>query len=151
MFLNNKRRSADAHSQENTCVEFSSSTLLKRDASTGVLILQIFEEHLRTVASKVTLESDCLEFCLWTVTFKTILTWQYYKNTSRFQTRPWNTIQRICHPLRYLLNLGSICLSLTVTTRWKQTLVVLGLLVATVKPLYDQEDYCVRIIHAETH
>ena len=75
MFLNNKRRSADAHSQENTCVEFSSSTLLKRDASTGVLILQIFEEHLRTVASKVTLESDCLEFCLWTVTFKTILTY----------------------------------------------------------------------------
>ena len=33
-----------------------------------------FEEHLRTAASELTLEGDCLELCLWTVAFKTILT-----------------------------------------------------------------------------
>ena len=33
-----------------------------------------FEEHLRTAASEITLESDCLELCFRTVAFKTILT-----------------------------------------------------------------------------
>ena len=33
-----------------------------------------FGEHLRTTASELTLESDCLELCFWTVAFKTILT-----------------------------------------------------------------------------
>ena len=31
------------------------------------------EEHLRTAASELTLESDCFEVCFWTVAFKTIL------------------------------------------------------------------------------
>ena len=26
-----------------------------------------FEEHLRTAASELTLESDCLELCIWTI------------------------------------------------------------------------------------
>ena len=52
---------------KNTCVGVSSSTLLKRDSKTGVL-------HMRTAASEMTLESDCLELCFWTVPFKTILT-----------------------------------------------------------------------------
>ena len=26
-----------------------------------------FEEHLRTVASELTLESDCLELCIWSI------------------------------------------------------------------------------------
>ena len=34
----------------------------------------IFEEHLHTAASEVTLESDCLVFFFWRVAFKTILT-----------------------------------------------------------------------------
>ena len=33
-----------------------------------------FEEHLRTAASKLTLESNCLKLRFWTVAFKTILT-----------------------------------------------------------------------------
>ena len=33
-----------------------------------------FEEHLRTAASELTLRSDCLDLCFWTVAFKTILT-----------------------------------------------------------------------------
>ena len=32
-----------------------------------------FEEHLRTAASELTLESDCFILCFWTVVFKTIL------------------------------------------------------------------------------
>ena len=33
-----------------------------------------FEEHLRTAACELTLRSDYLELCFWTVAFKTILT-----------------------------------------------------------------------------
>ena len=33
-----------------------------------------FEEHMRTAASELTLRSDCLELCFWTVAVKTILT-----------------------------------------------------------------------------
>ena len=46
-----------------------------------------FKEHMHMVASELTLRSDCLELCVWTVTFKTILSQKCYKNTSRFQTR----------------------------------------------------------------
>ena len=53
-----------------------------------------FEEHLRTTASGLTLQSDCLKPCFWTVAFKTILTQYYYKNTSGFQLRASNTIRR---------------------------------------------------------
>ena len=34
-----------------------------------------YEEHLCAVASELTLQTDCLEFCFWTVAFKTILAW----------------------------------------------------------------------------
>ena len=44
----------------------------------------------------ITLGSDCLELWCGVVAFKTILTQQYYKNTSRFQTRALNEIRRIC-------------------------------------------------------
>ena len=40
--------------------------------------------------------SDCLKIYFWAVAFKPILTQQYYKNTSHFQTRVLNTIQHIC-------------------------------------------------------
>ena len=53
-----------------------------------------FKEHLRTAASGLTLQSDCLKLCFWTVAFKTILTQYYYKNTSGFQLRALNTIRR---------------------------------------------------------
>ena len=53
-----------------------------------------FEEHLRTAASGLTLQNDCLKLCFWTVAFKTILTQYYYKITSGFQLRALNTIQR---------------------------------------------------------
>ena len=33
-----------------------------------------FEEHLRAAASELSLRSDCLEICFWTVAFKTSLT-----------------------------------------------------------------------------
>ena len=73
-----------------------SLTLFKRVSNTGVLLLRnfkntYFEEHLRTDASELTLESDCLELCFWTVAFKTILNWKCYKNTNRFQTRSLET------------------------------------------------------------
>ena len=45
------------------------------------------EEHLRTAASEVTLGSDCLGLSFWRIAFKTVLTYQYYKNISCFQTR----------------------------------------------------------------
>ena len=41
---------------------------------------------------KLTLGSDCLELQFWTGAFTNILTQQYYKNTSRFQTRALNKI-----------------------------------------------------------
>ena len=40
----------------------------------------------------LSLGRDCLELCFWRVAFKIILTQQYYKNTSRFQTRALSTI-----------------------------------------------------------
>ena len=46
-----------------------------------------FEEHLRTASYEVTLGSYCLGLSFWRVAFKTILTSEYYKYTSRFQTR----------------------------------------------------------------
>ena len=57
-----------------------------------------FEEHLRTTAFELTLCSDSLELCFWTV-FKMILTRWYYKNTSCFQTKALNKIWRICRLL----------------------------------------------------
>ena len=33
-----------------------------------------FKKHLRTAASELALEIDCLRLCFWTVAFKTILT-----------------------------------------------------------------------------
>ena len=45
-----------------------------------------FEKHLHTVASELTLKSDCLKLCFW-ITFKTISTQEKYKSTSHFQTR----------------------------------------------------------------
>ena len=53
-----------------------------------------FEKHLRMAASELALRSDYLEFCFW-IAFKTILTKQYYKNTSRFQNRTLNKIRHI--------------------------------------------------------
>ena len=69
-----------------------------------ILKIIYFEEHLRTAASELTLESDCLEFYFWTVTFKTILTRKYYKTTSRFQTRALNIIRRICCLIVFVFN-----------------------------------------------
>ena len=40
----------------------------------GIFKNTYFEEHLRTAASTLTLESDCLELCFCTVAFKTIQT-----------------------------------------------------------------------------
>ena len=68
------------------------STLLKRDSNTVCYCCEIFkntyfEEHLRTTASELTLENECLKLCFWTVAFKTILTRSYYKITSHFQAK----------------------------------------------------------------
>ena len=74
-------------------------------------------------ASELTLRSYCLERCFWTVAFKTILTCNITKKTSRFQTRALNTIQHIwCRFVWYDHHLW--------LTFKKQTLVVLGLLVS---------------------
>ena len=54
-----------------------------------------FEEHLCTAASEVTLEGDCLGLSFWRNAFKS-LTYKYYKNVGRFQTRALNTIGCIC-------------------------------------------------------
>ena len=47
-------------------------------------------------ASELTLGSDWLELCFWTVAFKTILThYCCYKNISHFQTRAVNIFQHV--------------------------------------------------------
>ena len=98
------------YSQENICVgvsffikfqTFKAATLKKslqhRCFSVAKFLWDIcFEKHLQTAALKLTLRSDCLELCFWTVPFKTILTQYYYKNTSHFQTGPLGTIRCIC-------------------------------------------------------
>ena len=55
------------------------ATLLNRDSNVGIFLLRNFEkhlleEHLRTAASELTLQSDCLELYFWTIALKTILT-----------------------------------------------------------------------------
>ena len=98
------------YSQENICVgvsffikfqTFKAATFKKslqhRCFSVAKFLWDIcFEKHLQTAALKLTLRSDCLELCFWTVPFKTILTQYYYKNTSHFQTGPLGTIRCIC-------------------------------------------------------
>ena len=62
------------------------------------------EEHLRTAASQVTLGRDCLVLSFWKVAFKTILTYEYYKNTSCFQNRyhfNLNLIRRLYFESRF--------------------------------------------------
>ena len=61
-----------------------------------IFVRLCFEKHLKTAALKLTLRSDCLELCFWTVPFTTILTLYYYKNTSHFQTGVLGTIRCIC-------------------------------------------------------
>ena len=50
-------------------------------------------ELLGSFFFKLTLGSNCFKLCFWRVVFKTIVTQQCYKNTSRFQTRALNTIR----------------------------------------------------------
>ena len=68
VFLINKSRLTHAHTQCSPLLELLLSlTLLKRNSDTSVLLLGNFEEHLRTASSQLTLESDQLELCFWTV------------------------------------------------------------------------------------
>ena len=53
-------------------------------------------EFLDSYFFKLTLGSDCLKLYFWIVAFKTILTQQYYKNTSRFPTTAFITIRYAC-------------------------------------------------------
>ena len=62
----------------NACVGVFLSTLLKTLTQAfyccEIFKNTYFEEHLRTAASKLTLKSDYLELCLWTVALKDVLT-----------------------------------------------------------------------------
>ena len=80
-----------------------------------------FEEHLYTAASELTLESDIRNF----VSGKSLSKPSWLGNITKipvaFKPELLNTIRRICclyiQRLHFLLNLVSVCLSLTVTTQ----------------------------------
>ena len=93
------------YSQENSCVESFLNDVACLQACNFIrtrlqhrrfAVANFLRKSIMKNDSKLTLGNDCLELCFWTVPFKTILTQQYYKNTSRFQTRALNRIWHVC-------------------------------------------------------
>ena len=66
---------------------------------------------------KSTLGSDCLELCFWRVALKSILTQQYYKNTSRFKHSMVHMPSLNLTSISFLLYLGFVCSPSTVTAQ----------------------------------
>ena len=109
------------HLIENTCREFHN----------GFLTSSFF---------KLTLESDFLGLCFGKVAFKTIVTQQYYKNTSRFQTRAWSIYFGTYAVIKfnlYKLSFEPRFRMFIINGYKKQVLVVLGLAVESAKQIYQ--------------
>ena len=124
-------RKISQYTQETLMLESLLQLNQKKTPAQLLYCWEIFEEHLRTAASKLTLGSDCLELfldCRFQNHPDSVILQKYKWLSNQSFKRNSAHMSSLYLTLLVLLNLRSICLSLTVTKK-KQTFAVRGLLI----------------------